>query len=106
MSQSEYDGLILFQAAAQLIKDSLDKQYGLAWHCVIGKGFSYDITAQVSQRSTRKGDVFDICCEAEAAIEFLLRTAYIEFFAEIIIIENLFFELGISNLWECAVLGS
>ncbi|EER17340.1 dynein light chain 4, axonemal, putative [Perkinsus marinus ATCC 50983] len=34
------------EAAAQLIKDSLDKQYGLAWHCVIGKGFSYDITAQ------------------------------------------------------------
>ena len=24
----------------------LDKQYGAQWHCVIGKGFSYDVTAQ------------------------------------------------------------
>ncbi|KAF4667174.1 Dynein light chain 4, axonemal [Perkinsus chesapeaki] len=34
------------EAASRLIKDSLDKQYGLTWHCVMGKGFSFDVTAQ------------------------------------------------------------
>jgi dynein light chain 4 len=34
------------QAAAQLIKTSLDKKFGAAWHCVIGEGFGFDITYQ------------------------------------------------------------
>ncbi|CEM21162.1 unnamed protein product [Vitrella brassicaformis CCMP3155] len=32
--------------ASRLIKDTLDKQYGAQWHCVLGEGFSFDITAQ------------------------------------------------------------
>mmetsp|Transcript_146798 Transcript_146798/g.256097 ORF Transcript_146798/g.256097 Transcript_146798/m.256097 type:complete len:106 (+) Transcript_146798:76-393(+) len=39
------DGLN-FEAASRLIKDTLDKQYGHNWHCTIGKGFSFDVTAQ------------------------------------------------------------
>mmetsp|Transcript_44205 Transcript_44205/g.99643 ORF Transcript_44205/g.99643 Transcript_44205/m.99643 type:complete len:108 (+) Transcript_44205:77-400(+) len=35
-----------FEAASKLIKDTLDKAYGFNWHCVIGKGFSCDVTAQ------------------------------------------------------------
>lgn len=38
--------LILFKAAAQLIKAGLDKKFGAAWHCVIGEGFGFDITYQ------------------------------------------------------------
>mmetsp|Transcript_62003 Transcript_62003/g.179785 ORF Transcript_62003/g.179785 Transcript_62003/m.179785 type:complete len:106 (+) Transcript_62003:127-444(+) len=34
------------EAAARLIKDTLDKQYGFNWHCAIGQGFSFDVTAQ------------------------------------------------------------
>ena len=34
------------QAAAQLIKSTLDKKFGAAWHCVIGEGFGFDITYQ------------------------------------------------------------
>lgn len=24
----------------------MDKQYGAQWHCVIGRGFSYEVTAE------------------------------------------------------------
>ena len=34
------------EPAAKMVKDALDKQYGAQRHCVIGKGFSYDVTAQ------------------------------------------------------------
>lgn len=36
------------QSASRLIKDTLDKQYGPQWHVVVGEGFSFDVTAQVS----------------------------------------------------------
>ncbi|RYY87464.1 hypothetical protein EON63_03955 [archaeon] len=36
----------IIQAAAQLIKSTLDKKFGAAWHCVIGEGFGFDITYQ------------------------------------------------------------
>jgi len=34
------------ETASRNIKDSLDKIYGAQWHCVMGRGFSFDITAQ------------------------------------------------------------
>ena len=34
------------KAAAQLIKTTLDKKFGAAWHCVIGEGFGFDVTYQ------------------------------------------------------------
>jgi dynein light chain 4 len=33
-------------AASRLIKESLDKSLGPYWHCVIGEGFSFEITCQ------------------------------------------------------------
>lgn len=33
------------ESASKIIKEALDKQYGQAWQVVIGKGFSYDVTA-------------------------------------------------------------
>jgi Dynein light chain type 1 len=35
-----------FEAASRLVKDHLDKQYSPAWHCAIGKGFSFGISSQ------------------------------------------------------------
>mmetsp|Transcript_8274 Transcript_8274/g.9044 ORF Transcript_8274/g.9044 Transcript_8274/m.9044 type:complete len:91 (-) Transcript_8274:20-292(-) len=35
-----------YEAAAQLIKSTLDKKFGAAWHCAIGEGFGFDITYQ------------------------------------------------------------
>ena len=35
-----------YQAAAQLIKVSMDKKFGATWHCVIGEGMGFDITYQ------------------------------------------------------------
>jgi dynein light chain 4 len=32
------------EAAARLIKDSMDKSVGPYWHCAIGEGFSFEIT--------------------------------------------------------------
>jgi Dynein light chain type 1 len=31
----------------QLIKDTMDKKFGPAWHVVVGKGFSYDVQYEV-----------------------------------------------------------
>mmetsp|Transcript_63933 Transcript_63933/g.139123 ORF Transcript_63933/g.139123 Transcript_63933/m.139123 type:complete len:106 (-) Transcript_63933:160-477(-) len=39
------DGVNL-EASARMIKETLDKNYGFNWHCAIGKGFSFDVTAQ------------------------------------------------------------
>lgn len=36
------------EAASRLVKETLDKQYGPLWHCAMGKGFSFDVTAQVT----------------------------------------------------------
>ena len=35
-----------YEAAAQLIKSTMDKKFGAAWHCAIGEGFGFDITYQ------------------------------------------------------------
>mmetsp|Transcript_27647 Transcript_27647/g.27331 ORF Transcript_27647/g.27331 Transcript_27647/m.27331 type:complete len:106 (+) Transcript_27647:17-334(+) len=32
--------------ATRFIKDQMDKQFGPSWHCVVGEGYSFDITAQ------------------------------------------------------------
>ena len=37
---------IFIQAAAQLIKTTMDKKFGLTWHCIIGEGFGFDISCQ------------------------------------------------------------
>mmetsp|Transcript_4202 Transcript_4202/g.9296 ORF Transcript_4202/g.9296 Transcript_4202/m.9296 type:complete len:106 (-) Transcript_4202:64-381(-) len=42
---SASDG-VKIETACKMIKEALDKQYGTAWHCVIGKGYSFDITSQ------------------------------------------------------------
>ena len=34
------------EASSRAIKDILDKQYGLQWHVAIGRGFSFDVSAQ------------------------------------------------------------
>lgn len=35
-----------YEAAAQLIKATLDKKFGASWQCVIGEGFGFDVTYQ------------------------------------------------------------
>ena len=37
-----------YEAAAQTIKNLMDKKYGASWHCIIGEGFGFDITYQSS----------------------------------------------------------
>lgn len=41
-----FDMDVMCQAAAQLIKTTMDKKFGAAWHCVIGEGFGFEITYQ------------------------------------------------------------
>ena len=36
------------EASCRAVKDILDKQYGLQWHVAMGRGFSFDVTAQNS----------------------------------------------------------
>ena len=33
------------EMAAKVIKESLDKQFGITWQVVIGRGFAFDITS-------------------------------------------------------------
>ena len=33
-----------YMAASKLIKEAMDKQFGPNWHCIIGQGFSFEVT--------------------------------------------------------------
>ena len=33
-----------YKQASKMIKDSMDKQFGPNWHCIIGQGFSFEVT--------------------------------------------------------------
>lgn len=35
-----------YEAAAQLIKQSMDKKFGTFWHCIIGEGYGFDVSYQ------------------------------------------------------------
>ena len=37
---------LFFQAACKYVKDSMDRQFGPSWHCVMGEGFSFEVTRQ------------------------------------------------------------
>ena len=32
------------QNAAKFIKESMDRQFGPSWHCIIGEGYSFEVT--------------------------------------------------------------
>ena len=36
------------QAAGKLIKESMDRRYSPAWHCIIGEGFAYEVSRQLN----------------------------------------------------------
>eukprot|EP00920_Eleutheroschizon_duboscqi_P041790 GHVT01100380.1.p4 GENE.GHVT01100380.1~~GHVT01100380.1.p4 ORF type:complete len:111 (+),score=13.78 GHVT01100380.1:1238-1570(+) len=55
--------VVNLEIAARMIKDNLDKYYGVQWHCVIGEGFAFDVTAQ-------KGSL--LFCFYQGNIGFLL----------------------------------
>ncbi|XP_064594940.1 dynein axonemal light chain 4-like [Liolophura sinensis] len=35
------------EAAAKMIKDTMDKKFGASWHAVVGEGFGFEITHEV-----------------------------------------------------------
>ncbi|XP_028935351.1 dynein light chain 4, axonemal isoform X1 [Ornithorhynchus anatinus] len=37
------------ESAAKMIKETMDKKFGSSWHVVIGEGFGFEITHEVSQ---------------------------------------------------------
>ena len=36
--------VINMQMACKGIKESMDRQFGPAWHCIMGEGFSFEVT--------------------------------------------------------------
>ncbi|CAM9793563.1 unnamed protein product, partial [Ectocarpus sp. 6 AP-2014] len=46
MSVDKFINVKNYEAAAQLIKNSMDKKFGASWHCAIGEGFGFEITYQ------------------------------------------------------------
>ncbi|KXS19148.1 hypothetical protein M427DRAFT_152658 [Gonapodya prolifera JEL478] len=36
-----------YEAAAKIVKETMDKKAGTTWHVVIGEGFGYEITHEV-----------------------------------------------------------
>ena len=36
--------VIKIQMACKGIKESMDRQFGPAWHCIMGEGFSFEVT--------------------------------------------------------------
>lgn len=41
------DVWIGFQAAAKMIKESMDKKFGSSWHAVVGEGYGFELTHEV-----------------------------------------------------------
>ena len=39
----------MFFEAAQMIKEALDKRFGTTWHVVVGEGFGFDISYEISR---------------------------------------------------------
>lgn len=37
----------MFQGAARLIKETMDKRYGATWHCVVGEAFGFEVSYEV-----------------------------------------------------------
>ncbi len=35
------------ESAAKMIKEALDKRLGPSWHCVVGEGFSFNISYEL-----------------------------------------------------------
>jgi len=46
MSVDKFQATKNYEASAQLIKTTMDKKFGSAWHVAIGEGFGFDITYQ------------------------------------------------------------
>ena len=41
--------LFLLQQACKIVKEQMDRQYGQPFHCVMGEGFSFEVTRQSNQ---------------------------------------------------------
>eukprot|EP00347_Sterkiella_histriomuscorum_P012699 403367559 len=37
---------INIEIACKFVKDQMDRQFGPSWHCVMGEGFSFEVTRQ------------------------------------------------------------
>eukprot|EP00741_Cyanophora_paradoxa_P016055 tig00000042_g15500.t1 len=37
-----------YEQAARMVKELMDKKYGPTWHCVVGEGYGFDVTYEVS----------------------------------------------------------
>lgn len=42
-----YFFFFLFQNAARMIKETMDKKFGASWHAVVGEGYGFEITHEV-----------------------------------------------------------
>ena len=34
------------EAACKFVKENMDRQFGPSWHCIMGEGFSFEVTRQ------------------------------------------------------------
>lgn len=45
MINNHYDSCS--QAAAKMIKETMDKKFGASWHAVVGEGYGFEVTHEV-----------------------------------------------------------
>ncbi len=48
MAVDKFQSTKNYEAAAQMVKNNMDKKFGVSWHCVIGEGFGFNVTCQQS----------------------------------------------------------
>jgi dynein light chain 4 len=46
IEKSQSGGKLDQEAGCKFVKDAMDRQYGPSWHCVMGEGYSFDVTRQ------------------------------------------------------------
>lgn len=58
--------LVLRALPAQMIKDQMDKKFGMRWHVVVGKGFAYEITYEVRDAAAAAGAAAGLAAAASS----------------------------------------
>ena len=48
IEKSMVAGVLNQEAGCKFVKDQMDRQFGPAWHCIMGEGYSFEVTRQAT----------------------------------------------------------
>lgn len=48
IEKAQSGGEVNHEQACKFAKEQMDRQFGPAWHCIVGEGYSFDVTRQAN----------------------------------------------------------